>query len=224
MTINGVFSQVQKLNLEKASPLNSIPAKILKQNADIFAVLIQKTFNSNISGCYFPKELKDGEVSSLIKSVDAFTKKNYRPITVLLSISKVYERILEGQIESHSLTFISPFLFGFREGYGTQNALLRFMETCKRTLNKVGVTGALLTDLSKAFDCLNHGLLIAKLNAYCFSTSALLLVNSYLNERKQSVKIMGPSAHGKKQRLVYHRVRSWDLFCLIYTSMISSCL
>ena len=162
VTINEVLLQVQKLNSKKASPLNSIPAKILKQNADIFAVLIQKIFKSNISGCYFPRELKDGEVSPLFKSLDAFTKKNYRPITVLSSISKAYERILEGQIESHSLSFLSPLLCGFREGYGTQYALLRFIETCKKTLDKGGVAGALLSDLSKAFDCLNHGLLIAK--------------------------------------------------------------
>ena len=51
--------------------------------SNIFAVLIQKIFNSNLSECYFPKELKAGEVSSLFKSLDAFIKKNYRPITVL---------------------------------------------------------------------------------------------------------------------------------------------
>ena len=198
VTIDEVLLQVQKLNSRKASPLNSIPAKILKQNADIFAVLIQKILNSNISGCYFPKELKDGEVSSLFKSLDAFTKKNYRPITVLSSISKVYERILEGQIESHSLSFLSPLLCGFREGYETQHALLRSIETCKKALGKGGVTGALLTYLSKAFDCLNHGLLNAKLNAYGFSTIALRLIHNYLNERKQRVKINGPFSTWKE--------------------------
>ena len=55
-------------------------------------------------------------------------------------------------------------------------------------------------DLSKAFDCLNHELLIAKLSAYGFSMSALRLIHSYLNERKQRVKIMGHSAHGEKRR------------------------
>ena len=191
VTINEILLQIQKLNSKKASPLNSIPAKILKQNADIFAVLIQKIFNSNLSECYFPKELKAGEVSSLFKSLDAFIKKNYRPITVLSSVSKIYERVLESQIKSHALSFLSPLLCGFREGYGTQHALLRLIETCKKTLDKGGVAGALLMDLSKAFDCLNHELLIAKLSAYGFSTSALRLIHSYLNERKQRVKMNG---------------------------------
>ena len=145
-----------------------------------------------MSECYFPKELKAGEVSSLFKSLDAFIKKNYRPITVLSSVSKICERVLESQIKSHSLSFLFPLLCGFREGYRTQHALLRLIETCKKTLdNKGGVARALLMDLSKAFDCLNHELLIAKLSAYGFSTSALRLIHSYLNQRKQKVKMNG---------------------------------
>ena len=88
----------------------------------------------------------------------------------------------------HSLSFLSPLLCGFREGYGTQHALLRLIETCKKTLDNGGFAGALLMDLSKAFDCLNHELLIAKLSAYGFSPSALRLIHSYLSERKQRVK------------------------------------
>ena len=191
MTVNEILLQIQKLNSKKASPLNSIPAKILKQNADIFAVLIQQLFNSNLSECYFPKEFKAGEISSLFKNFDVFLKKNYRPITVLSSVSKIYERVLESQITSHALSFLSPLLCGFREGYGTQHALVRLIETCKKTFDKGGVAGALLMDLSKAFDCLNHELLIAKLSAYGFSRSALRLIHSYLNERKQRVKING---------------------------------
>ena len=118
----------------------------------------------------------------------SFIKKNYRPMTVLASVSKIYERVLESQIKYHALSFLAPLLCGFREGYGTQHALLRLMETCKKTLDKGGFAGALLTNLSKAFDCLNHKLLIAKLGVYGFSPSALRLIHSYLSERKQRVR------------------------------------
>ena len=144
-----------------------------------------------MSECYFPKELKAGEISSLFKSLDGFIKKNYRLITVLSSVSKIYKRVLESQIKYHALSFLSPLLCGFREGYGTQHALLRLIETCKKTLDKGGFAGALLMDLSKAFDCLNHKLLIAKLSAYGCSPSTLRLIHSYLSERKQRVKING---------------------------------
>ena len=141
-------------------------------------------FNSNLSECYFPKELNAGEISSLFISLDALLKKNYRPITVLSSVSKMYERVLENQIKSHALSFLSPLLCGFKEDYGTQHALLPLLEACKKTLDKGGLAGALHMDLLKAFDCLNHELLIAKLSAYGFSMSALWLIHSHLNERK----------------------------------------
>ena len=72
-----------------------------------------------------------------------------------------------------------------------ENPLLRLVEACKKTMDNGGVAGAVLTDLSKAFDCLNHELLIAKLNAYGFSRSALLFIRSYLTDRKQRVKVNG---------------------------------
>ena len=109
---------------------------------------------------------------------------------VLSSISKIYESVFEGQIQSHSLNFLSPLLYGFREGYGTKHVLLQLIEICKKTLVKEGVAGTLLMDLSKAFDCLNRGFLIVKLSAYGSSTSALWLIHSYLN-KKQRVRMNG---------------------------------
>ena len=148
-------------------------------------------FNSGLSKSTFPKELKDGDLSSLFKEEDAFTKKNYRPITVLSLGSKIYERLVQDQMLPFVQSFLSSLLCGFREGYCTQHALLRFVEACKKTMDNRSVAGAALTDLSKAFDCLNHELLIAKLNAYGFSRSALLFIHSYLTDRKQRVKVNG---------------------------------
>ena len=85
--------------------------------------------------------------------------------------------------------FLSPLLCGFRKGYNTQDALLKFLETCKITMDNGGFAGALLMDVSKAFDCLNHELLLAKLHAYGFIRRALELIHSYLSNRRQRVKI-----------------------------------
>ena len=81
-------------------------------------------------------------------------KKNYRPITVLPSVSKIYERMMQDQMLPFVQSFLSPLLCEFREGYGTQHALLHVVETCKKSIDSGGVAGAVLTDLSKAFDCL----------------------------------------------------------------------
>ena len=78
---------------------------------------------------------------------------------------------------------------GFRKGCSTQHCLLVMLETWKRSVDKGKVFDALLTDLSKAFDCLDHELLTAKLNAYGFTMSTLRLINDYLSNRKQRTKI-----------------------------------
>ena len=86
---------------------------------------------------------------------------------------------------------LSPFLFGFRKGYSTQQCLVVMLEAWKKALDDNKCAGAILTDLSKAFDFLNHALLIAKLNAYGFSHETLKFISSYLKDRKQRTKVNG---------------------------------
>ena len=81
---------------------------------------------------------------------------------------------------------------GFRKCLSTQQCLLAMLEKWKRSIDNSKMFGALLTDLLKAFDCLDHELLIAKLNAYGFSLTALKLVHNYLSNRKQRTKINQP--------------------------------
>ena len=80
----------------------------------------------------------------------------------------------------------------FQKGFSTQKCLLAMLEKWKRSINNCKMFGGLLTDILKAFDHLHHGLLIAKLNAYGFSLTALKLVYNYLSKRKQWTKINAP--------------------------------
>ena len=84
---------------------------------------------------------------------------------------------------------LSPFLCGYRKGFSTQTTLVSLIEKWKNCLDNNGYAGAVLMDLSKAFDTINHQLLIAKLHAYGFSKDALELILSYLSDRWQRVKI-----------------------------------
>jgi len=88
-------------------------------------------------------------------------------------------------IEKH----LSPYLFGYRKGHGAQHCLLVMIEMWRKALDERKVAGAILTDLSKAFDCLSHDLLIAKLEAYGFEKSALKLIYDYLKNRMQRTKV-----------------------------------
>ena len=81
--------------------------------------------------------------------------------------------------------YLSEYLCGYRKGYNAQHALLSMIEKWKLSLAKNEYAGAVLMDLSKAFDCLNHDLLLAKLHAYGFSKKSLALIRSYLKNRWQ---------------------------------------
>ena len=93
---------------------------------------------------------------------------NYRPISILPNLSKMYEILMYNQIYPYFQTIFSKFQCGFRKGVNAQHCLLVMVEKWRKTLDMGGETGAVLTDISKAFDCIDRNLLIAKLNAYGF--------------------------------------------------------
>ena len=114
---------------------------------------------------------------------------NYRPISLLPTVSKVFERLLFKQISDFMESKLSQFLCGFRKYYSTQHALLNLIKEWQQTLDVSDKVGAVLMDLSKVYDCLLHGLLIAKLAAYGFDSVSLRLLYSYLTNRKQRVRV-----------------------------------
>ena len=129
------------------------------------------------------------DVTPLHKKGKRDLKENYRPVSILPVFSKVFERSMFAQMSSFFDNVLSKQQCGFRKGYSTQHCLLALLEKWKRAVDSGQMFGALLTDLSKAFDCLDHELLIAKLNAYGFSLPALKLVHDYLSNRKQRTKV-----------------------------------
>ena len=116
-------------------------------------------------------------------------QKNYRPVSILPILSKIYEGNMNEQILTYIDKYLSPYLFGYRKGSGSQYCLLVMIEMWRKALDERKVAGAILTDLSKAFDCLSHDLLIAKLEAYGFDKSALTLIYDYLKNRMQRTKV-----------------------------------
>ena len=108
---------------------------------------------------------------------------------MLSTFSKVFEELLFEQINDHMQSKFSKHLTGFRKNHATQNALLVMIEKWKTTLNKKLKVGALFMDLSKAFDTLDHSLLLVKLNAYGFDNNSFSFVRSYLTNRIQRCKI-----------------------------------
>ena len=111
------------------------------------------------------------------------------PLRILPILSKVFEGCMFKQMSSLLDEIFSKYWYGFREGFSTQQFLLALLEKWKRSIDRDKVFGVLLTYLSKAFECLNHDLLIAKLNVYGFILSSLRLIRDYLLNRKQKTII-----------------------------------
>ena len=127
---------------------------------------------------------------------DPFTKKNernkienYRPVSILNGMSKIYERFIHNSLSSYAETILSNFISAYRKSYSSNHVLLRLIENWKKSLDNKNFVGTVLMDLSKAFDCIPHDLLVAKLHAYGLSEDAITFVYSYLKRRKQGVKI-----------------------------------
>ena len=174
---------IKSLNKEKSSISSCIPVKVLIDSVDTYLPIFTGIINSSIRNATFPEELKLAGVAPLFKKSDPFDKVNYRPVSLLSHVSKVYERIIFNQISTYFEAYFSSFLTGFRKNHNTQHSLLKMLELWKEALEKGQSVGAIFMDLSKAFDTLNHDLSIAKLEAYGFSEDSLNYIQSYLHNR-----------------------------------------
>ena len=188
-TLDDMKKCINQLNTNKPTTYNNIPAKILIEFSDVCAGLIHNFYNNSILQGTFPDAMKFADITPSHKKNDKCFKENYRPISILSSFSKNFEIIMYNDIYLYMENRLSPYLCGFRKGYSTQYCLMAMLERFRKALDNKQKFGALLTDLSKAFDCLNHELLIAKLAAYGFDILSLNLILSYLKGRKHRTKV-----------------------------------
>ena len=151
-----------------------------KSSASVSASVLHKLFNDSIERSDFPQNLKLADITPVYKKNDPLDKTNYRPVSVLPVVSKIFERIMQKQINDFIISFLSPYLCGYRKGFNNQHASLTLVENWRKSLDNKDFRGPISLDLSKAFDTLNHDLLIAKLHAYDFQYDALKLLHSYL--------------------------------------------
>ena len=163
--------------------------KILENSIHIYSKKLTNIFNECLINGKFPDTLKRADVTPIFKKGNDNEKENYRPVSMLSTFSKVFEKLLFEQINDYMQSKFSKHLTGFRKNHSTQNALLVMIEKWKTILNKKLKVGALFIDLLKAFDTLDHSLLLAKLSAYGFDNNSLSFVRSYLTNRIQRCKI-----------------------------------
>ena len=154
----------------------------------IYIILCHITYISNkiLSTGVFPDRLKFSEVKPLYKKCNTSDFSNYRPISLLTSFSKVIEKLIHKRLY-HYLDQQKVFVneqYGFRQKTSTETAAFSLLNTILLSLDK---NGGLFLDLQKAFDCVNHDILLSKLNFYGISVIVNKLLKSYIKDRYQRV-------------------------------------
>ena len=168
-----------------------LPVAILKYAKDKLAVPIAKLINKSYEEGVFPDCLKIACVSPIFKAGDPKSASNYRPISVLPLLSKILERSIANRMISfmNRILCISPKQFGFQKGKSTLDAIICLTEYIYNNLNKKHHTLSIFVDLRKAFDTVNHKILLSKLQHYGFRGLSLQWFGSYLKDRLQQVRI-----------------------------------
>ena len=162
---------------------------ILKSIIDVHVSLLTKITNSSIRNGCFSDEFEAAEVTPIFKKNYGLDKENYGPVSVFPHVSKVIWKDDYIQIENFMEDVLSKLLTGFRKNHSTQHSLVDMLEKWKNTLDKGGFVCAIFMDLSKAFDTLNHDLLITKWGAYGFQEDALIFMKSYFTNRQQGDRV-----------------------------------
>ena len=157
---------------------------------DFLTPRLTKSINSSIEHNILPDLAKTALVVPLDKGKPNKNDiANFRPVSILNTFSKIYERVIKNQLLHGMENVFSPQISAYRKSYNSQHVLIRLIEEWREYLDKDFVVGAVMTDLSKAFDCIPHDLLIAKLEAYSLGEKALSYIFSHLTNRNQCVCI-----------------------------------
>ena len=184
---------ILELKSKNSCGMDGITSKVIKTYCNVLCKPITIMINQSLNSGIFPDQLKIAKVLPIYKGNNSDSNKlsNYRPISILPVISKIFERVIYNQLYAY---FIQNNLFyssqyGFRSKHSTELAALEFVDRINNLLDSRNTPLAIFMDLSKAFDTINHTILIHKLHSYGISDKELRWFESYLQNRKQFVSL-----------------------------------
>ena len=182
-----IDNAIKNLKNSSSSGPDEITSKFVKLSAPILIPALDKIFNLALKSGIYPNKLKIAKVVPVYKKGVSTLVSNYRPISILNTINKIFEKILHIRltkfIEDSNLLY--KYQFGFRKNHSTELALIEIVDQIRLSLDNNNMTCGIFIDLSKAFDTVNHDILIGKLEHYGIRGKALDLIRSYLNDREQ---------------------------------------
>ena len=177
--------------MNKSTGLDGIGPRIIKCARDHLVIPISSLINRSIQLGIFPNKLKYAYVLPLFKSGSRDDPNNYRPISILPTISKIFERHIANQLHSYfeKTDILHTYQSGFRKNHSCQTSLIALTDKWLKEMDNGKLIGTVFIDLKKAFDMVDHKILIEKLKLYHFSKLAISWFSSYLANRNQIVKV-----------------------------------
>ena len=177
----------------KASNINMFSTKILKSISNTISVPLANIINKSLNSAIFPDSLKIAQVTPIHKEDKKTNLNNYRPISILPIFSKILEKVAYEQLYKYfeSNSYLVNSQFGFRRNKSTTHAIMNFLEYLYNNLDESKLILSVFLDFRKAFDSVDHKILLSKLQIYGIRGQALDWFQSYLINRKQFVRING---------------------------------
>ena len=201
-----VSKVLMSLSENKATGPHSIPYPIISSNLNSISSIFSDIINLSFFSGVFPSRLKEAKVIPVFKNKGSpFDAENYRPISLLSNIDKIFQKLMHKRLvdfldQSNSLY---PLQFGFRSNHSTESALLYSIDQISNALDEGNFGCSIFIDLQKAFDTVDHSILLSKLDFYGIRGKALNWFHSFLTNRSQFVNVSGCDS---KSRLMKHGV------------------
>ena len=185
--VQTVIDLIKKIDGKKATGLDRIPCRLLKSAVDVVAPSLTEIFNQSISRGVFPMEWKLARVTPVFKKGSKSDVNNYRPISVIPIVAKIFEKIVYDQLYRYlnSNNLLTNCQSGFRSLHSTLTALLETANSWNVNIDKGFLNGVIFIDLKKAFDTIDHEIVIQKLESYGIRDNELKWFKSYLSDRSQ---------------------------------------
>ena len=186
-----IKNAIKNLKNSNSSGEDEITSDFVKLSAPVLIPALHAILNLSLSTGVYPHKLKIAKVVPIHKKGDSTSMNNYRPISILSTINKIFEKILHARLIKYidDFNILYKYQFGFRKNHSTELALIEIVDQIRMSLNKGDMSCGIFIDLSKAFDTVNHEILIDKLHHYGIRGKALDLFKSYLGNRQQFASI-----------------------------------